>query len=112
MSSIDFILNVAALLLWFNWRSIRFDPLAAVTLVTLAGTLKRTENKRLKGWQFLAAVLCILLLRGLLYWQVGSAAGWTPRINLFLVILAFRIDLPAVVLLFSMVSFIELLIIA
>ena len=27
MAYVDFILNLAGLLLWLNWRSIRFDPL-------------------------------------------------------------------------------------
>ena len=41
MGIVDFILNLVALLLWFNWRTARFDPLAGSTPATLAGTLRR-----------------------------------------------------------------------
>jgi uncharacterized protein YggT (Ycf19 family) len=109
MNAIDFILNIAALLLWFSWRSVHFDPLAASTPTTLVGTLKRTEQPHMKGWKFLAGLISILLLRGLLYWQVGSAAGWTPKLNLLVVVLVFRIDIFGVALLFSLLSFLELL---
>jgi uncharacterized protein YggT (Ycf19 family) len=63
----------------------------------------------MKGWKFLAGLISILLLRGLLYWQVGSAAGWTPKLNLLVVVLAFRIDIFGVAVLFSLLSFLELL---
>ena len=44
MTLIDFILNLAALLLWFNWRAARIDPLATATPSTLAGTLRRSHT--------------------------------------------------------------------
>jgi hypothetical protein len=43
MALIDFILNVAALLLWLSWRAIRLDPFIRATPATLAGTLRRAE---------------------------------------------------------------------
>ena len=116
MSLIDLILNLAGLLLWFNWRSMRFDPLAHSSAATLAGTLKRAEPRRLRGWQFLAGLGGLLLLRALLYWQVGGAAGWTPRLDLTWVVLAFRCDRLAMrgdvlgsALLYSVLSFVRLL---
>ena len=39
MGLIDFILNLAGVLLWLGWRSIRFDPLGRSTPATLVGTL-------------------------------------------------------------------------
>ena len=116
MSLIDLILNLAGLLLWFNWRSIRFDPLAHTSAATLAGTLKRAEPLRLRGWQFLAGLGGLLLFRALVYWQIGGAAGWTPRLDLAWVVLAFRCDHLVVrgdvlgsALLYSALSFARLL---
>ena len=76
MGLIDFILNLAGLLLWLNWRSIRFDPLGRRTPATLIGTLRRAEPPRLQRWHLLAALGGLLLLRALLYWQIGSGVGW------------------------------------
>ncbi len=116
MSLIDFILNLAGLLLWLNWRSSRFDPLAHTSAATLAGTLKRAEPRRFRGWKFLGGWCGLLLLRALLYWPLGGAAGWTPRIDLAWVVLAFRCDHLALradvlgsALLFSALSFARLL---
>src|SRR3974390_1650027 len=77
MGLIDFILNLAGLLLWLNWRAVRLDPLSRATPATLAGTLRRAEAPRLKRWHFLAALGGLLLLRAVLYWQIGSAVNWT-----------------------------------
>ena len=90
MSLIDFILNLAGLLLWLSWRSLRFDPLARASAATLVGTLRRAEPQRWKGWQFLAGLLALLLARALFYWQIGSAASWTPRLDLGVVVLNLR----------------------
>ena len=79
MGLIDFILNLAGLLLWLNWRSVRFDPLGKRTPATLIGTLRRAEPRRLRRWHLLAALGGLLLLRALFYWQIGSAAHWTGR---------------------------------
>ena len=92
MSLIDFILNLAGLLLWLNWRSLRFDPLARSSAATLAGTLKRAAPRRLRGWPFLAVLAGLLIVRALLYWQIGGAADWTPKLDLMSVVLAFRCD--------------------
>ncbi|HXP62104.1 MAG TPA: hypothetical protein VN829_16525 [Dongiaceae bacterium] len=116
MSLIDLILNLAGLLFWLNWRSMRFDPLAHSSAATLAGTLKRAEPQRLRGWQFLAGLGGLLLFRALLYWQIGGAAGWTPKLDLTWVVLAFRCDhltfradVLGSALLYSVLSFVRLL---
>ncbi len=116
MSLIDAILNLAGLLLWLNWRSMRFDPLARTSAATLAGTLKRAEPRRLGGWQFLGGLAGLLVLRALLYWQVGGAADWTPKLDLNWVVLAFQCDRLALrgdvlgtALLYSVLSFLRVL---
>lgn len=104
MGAIDFISNLAGLLLWLSWRSMRFDPLVRSLPVTLVGTLKRAEPRRLKRWQITGLLLGIVLLRALLYWSIGAPADWTPRLNLEFVVLAFRCDSPGATLVFSFLS--------
>lgn len=53
----------------------------------------------------------MLLLRAWIYWAIGSPADWTPKLDLGLVVLAFRSDRFLVVLLFSVLSFLRTLII-
>jgi uncharacterized protein YggT (Ycf19 family) len=111
MGLIDWILNLAGILLWMGWRSIRSDPLSQPVAATLVGTLRRAEPRRLKGWQFLVGLAALLLTRALLYWQIGPEAAWTPRLDLFFVVLAFRSDLLLPAMLYSVLSFARLLIV-
>ena len=92
MGLIDSILNLVALLLWFNWRTARFDPLAGSTPATLAGTLRRAEKPSFKVWLLPLAIPALLLLRALFYWQIGGAMGWTGRIDLGVVAVTFWCD--------------------
>ena len=64
MGLIDFILNLAGVLLWLSWRSMGMDPLTRTTPATLVGTLRRAEPRRLKGWQFPVGLAALLLLAG------------------------------------------------
>jgi len=111
MGLIDVILNLAGVLLWLSWRSLRFDPLVIASPATLIGTLRRAEPQRLRGWQLLAGLAVFLLLRALLYRQIGPAANWTPKLNLFFVILAFRSDLWLSITSYSVLSFARVLLI-
>jgi uncharacterized protein YggT (Ycf19 family) len=112
MSLIDAILNFAGLLLWFNWRSIRMDPLARRRPATLAGTLKSTRHGTAAGWPFLAALTVLLAVRAVIYWQLGASVDWLPRLDMGLVVLAFPIDGLTNALLFSAVSFLRLGVVA
>jgi uncharacterized protein YggT (Ycf19 family) len=111
MALIDFILDLAALLLWVNWRSTHLDPLIKSTPATLVGTLRRAEPSRLKRWHFLAAVALLLLFRGWLYWEIGAAVDWTPTLKLGAISIAIRSDLLSRAVLFSMLSFCATLIV-
>lgn len=113
---IDFILNIAGLLLWLNWRTIRLDPINRPTPATLAGTVRRAEPMRLRRWHFLVALSALLFIRAVFYGQIGPAVNWTPRLNLALVTPAFPLTHGGQVfyrsaLLFSVLSFILLLIV-
>jgi uncharacterized protein YggT (Ycf19 family) len=82
VSIVDFILNLAGLLLWLNWRSMNFDPLFKRTPATLMGTLRPAAPKRLQRWHFLLFISALLFLRAVIYWWIGPAVGWTPRLDL------------------------------
>ncbi|HLX94419.1 MAG TPA: hypothetical protein VKU37_01605 [Verrucomicrobiae bacterium] len=106
MGIIDFILNLAGLLVWLNWRSLRFDPLGQRTPATLIGTLRRAEPRRLRRWHLPAALGGLLLLRAVFYWQIGSGVGWAAgRLYLGVIELSFRSDSFGRILLFSFFSF-------
>ena len=65
MGIVDFILNLAGLLLWLNWRSIRFDPLAKRTPATLTGTLRPADPHKTRRWHLLAIIAGLLVLRAM-----------------------------------------------
>lgn len=107
MGVVDFILNIAGLLLWLNWRSNRFDPLVKRMPATLMGTLRPAAPKRLQRWHFLIFIALLLGLRALIYCWIGTMFPnvWVGKLNLGLTMLSFRSDLMVRMLLFSFLSF-------
>jgi uncharacterized protein YggT (Ycf19 family) len=112
MGVIDIILNVAGLLLnltglllWLNWSSLSSDPFVKGAPTTLAGTVRRAEPRRMKGWHLLISLAALLFLRAVLYYLLGSAFNWTAHLHLNVISLAFRSDSLARMLLFSILSF-------
>ena len=105
----DAILNLAALLLWFNWRATRFDPLVRTSVSSLAGTLRRAEPQRWKGWQIFVGLFGLLVLRGLFYIMLGPAVNWTPKLDLGPVVPNFRSGFFWPTMLYSFLSFIRAL---
>lgn len=105
MSIIDFILNLAGLLLWISWRYVPFDPFNRATPATLTGTLRRAEPMRIRRWHFLAALIGLLFMRAFGYWWIGGTLQWTMNIALGVVSVAFRCDALDRMLLFSFGSF-------
>jgi len=89
MGIVDFILNLAGLLLWLNWRSNRFDPLIQRLPATLMGTLRPAAPRKLRPWHLLALVALLLWLRAAVYWWVGAETNWAGKLNLGLVVLWF-----------------------
>lgn len=92
MSLLDFLINLAGLLLWIGWRSQPFDPALTARPATLTGTLRRAEPLRVRRWHFLAALAGLLVLRAVFYHWVGGALGQVQTINLGVISLAFRCD--------------------
>jgi uncharacterized protein YggT (Ycf19 family) len=106
---VDFILNLAGLLLWVNWRSTLFDPFEKRAPATLVGALRRAGPTRFRHWHLLAAIGVLLILRALFYWQIGSAAGWVGRLDLGVTTIFFRSNFFGPMLLFSIFSFARIL---
>ncbi len=90
MGYVDFILNLAGLLMWLNWRSIRFDPLVKRTPATLMGTLRPATPKKIHRWQWLAIIAGLLVVRSFLYWEIGSSMSpvWSGKLDLGTVVLS------------------------
>ena len=107
MGYVDFILNLAALLLWIKWRSLPFDPIHKRTPATLVGTLRRAAPSRFRRWHLLAAIGALLVLRAVFYWQIGSASNpaWVGKLNLEATVLTFVSNSFGRMLLFSGFSF-------
>lgn len=95
MGLLDFILNLVGLLLWFNWRAARFDPLSNSRPATLAGTIRRAEKTAFKRWHLPLALLGLLLLRAPLYSEFGSALNWTGKIDVGVISVPFRPNVTA-----------------
>ena len=105
MGYVDFILNLAGVLLWIKWRSLPFDPIHKRTPATLVGTLRRAAPSHFRRWHLLAGIVVLLVLRAVFYRQIGPAAHWTGRLDWGVITLSFRSDLFGRMLLFSVFSF-------
>ena len=107
MGIVDFILNLAGLLLWLNWRSNRFDPLVRRQPATLMGTLRPAAPQRLRRWHLLIFIALLLLLRAVIYWWIGGMLPqvWVGQMNLGVTTLSFRSDWLLRMLVFSFFSF-------
>ena len=102
MSLIDLILNIACVLLWLKWRDKSHDLLTPK--VSLIVTLKKTRPSHRRVW-FLMGLLALLLVRSVLYWQLGSALNWNPPIWFGVIPIPFRGDFFGRMMLFSFLSF-------
>lgn len=101
---VDFLLNVVGLLLWFNWRASGIK-LATPNTVSLAATLQRTETIEPRRWFSFGCLIALLVVRALLYCQVGSKVDWIATLDLTAIALPFRSDLLLRMFLFSGLSF-------
>jgi uncharacterized protein YggT (Ycf19 family) len=109
MGYVDFILNLAGLLLWLAWRAAKADPLGKRRPATLIGTLRRADSRKggLGRWQLPAILAGLILLRAIFYWQIGSVSKpvWAGTLNLGAIELSFRSDAFSRMLLYSVSSF-------
>jgi uncharacterized protein YggT (Ycf19 family) len=107
MGYVDFILNLAGLLLWIKWRSLPFDPIHKRTPATLVGTLRRAAPSHFRRWHLLAGIGLLLILRAVFYWQIGSAStpAWVGKLDLKATVLPFVSNSFGRMILFSAFSF-------
>jgi hypothetical protein len=106
MSLLDFILNIAALLLWLNWRSRKLMGRTPPWAISIASALKRTEPQHLRTSATLAMLLALLVVRAFFYWDIGpSLNNWTGSLDLVAIALPWRSDHFLRILLYSFVSF-------
>lgn len=103
MNLADYLLNVAAVLLWLSWRSARFIKPAPVA--TISSVLKHVGTSRPRRWLLLVWLLVLLLGRGVLYWRIGSRVNWVPLLNIGCLSLQFNSVSPTRMLIFSFASF-------
>ena len=109
MALVDFILNVAGLLLWFSWRTPRFDP-PARSAPTLAGTRNRAATFRLLRWLSVVALIGLVCGRAFFYRLLGPAVDWTAGLNIGTITLFFRSDQFWLMFFFSVLSFLRALV--
>jgi uncharacterized protein YggT (Ycf19 family) len=100
---VDLILNLAGLLLWLNWRSLRFDPLSKRTPATLMGTLRPATPKKIRRWHLLVFLAGLLFLRAIIYRWL--ATFWIGKLDMGVIVTSFRSDWFSGMLLFSFLSF-------
>ncbi len=102
MFALDVILNIAGLLLWLKWRD-QGQELSRRG-ISLIATLKKPGTAYARIW-YLLALLLLLVIRSIFYWQLGAALKWTPRIWFGVIPLSFRTDYFGRMFLFSFFSF-------
>jgi hypothetical protein len=104
MGIVDFILNLAGLLLWVNWVMMSTSPTTGTPL-TLLGTLRPAERSAWRNSYFLATLPLLLTVRAWLYWEIAGTTTWTPMVNLGVTAISFRCDLFQRAFSFSILSF-------
>jgi uncharacterized protein YggT (Ycf19 family) len=103
LTLIDFILNIAGLLLWLNWRAAEL-PVRERPGRSLLSTLRPAGPPRPRFYYW-GSLPVLLAVRALFYWQAGQPVHWSPRIFLGPTTLSFRTDLAGRMFLFSILSF-------
>src|SRR2546423_15692729 len=91
MSLLDFILNIAGLLLWLSWRSRKLMGRTPPWAISIASALKRTEPPHLRTSATLAMLLALLVVRAFFYWDIGpSLNNWTGSLEPLAISFAWR----------------------
>jgi uncharacterized protein YggT (Ycf19 family) len=105
MNVVDLLLNLAGLLLWLGWRAIGLAEPARAPGLSLASTLQRAAPLAARRWPPLAWLAALLLVRPLLYWQIGTPTHWNPLLGLGLIAIPFRTTSLGHMLLYSLLGF-------
>ena len=106
MALLDFILNLAALLLWLNWRLLALAPReSGPSGISLAGTIKSTAASRSPRWPYLSGLGGLLLVRSLAYHTIGSNLAERMTLPFGIVSISFNPRILKQMFLFSGLSF-------
>lgn len=89
MNRVDFLLNLAGLLLWLGWRAVKLR-LPAAGPTSIARVLKQAEAPPARRWTYLGVLAAMLGLRAVLYWRIGSQVDWVPALDLGAINLPFN----------------------
>lgn len=102
---IHFILDLAALALWINWRTYPQNTQRLAPPATLVGTLRRADPPMARRWHYLAGLGTLLIARVFLYRFIASAVFWTGILNAGVVSVVFRVEDLSQMFLYSLLSF-------
>ena len=107
MSFLEAILNLAGLLLFLKWRTVRVSspPLPGKSLLAL---LRPTEKPRGQP-SVLLFLAGLILVRAFFYWQIGAPLRWTPTLAAGIMPIKFRSDYLWLMFLYSLLSFLRAL---
>lgn len=105
MSLIDWMLNLAGLILWLGWRNSSPVGKRRPSGISIVSAVKQMETVRPRTWLLPLCLLALIMVRSLFYWHIGSALDWTPHLPLAVVVLPFRSDFFGRIFLFSFLSF-------
>lgn len=105
MSLIDWMLNLAGLILWLGWRNAPPAGKVRSQGISIAATIKQMETVRPRTWLMPVCLLALITLRSFFYWHIGTALDWIPHLPLEVVDLKFRSDFLGRIFLFSFLSF-------
>jgi hypothetical protein len=104
MNVLDWILNLACLFLWIDWRSGTLSKRPKPVL-SLASAVRPAERPLRGEFGSLAVLAFILFVRPCFYYSIGSKLNWTPQLDLFAISLPWRSDLLGRMYLYSMITF-------
>jgi hypothetical protein len=104
MSYVDLMLNIASLLIWLNWRAVVFiRPASALSIASAIKPANKLSGSR--HWRLLGALVALVCLRAVFYWQFGPSLDWTPQLKLGVLVISFQCESFLRMLLFSGLSF-------
>ncbi len=109
MKTIDWLLNLAALIIWLRWLSF-FSATTRITL-TLATVVKSTEKGSKRGFFPLFIIGLILLGKAIFFYYSGAITNFNPILDLTAISIPFKSALFTMTLLYSVLSFLLFLIV-
>ena len=112
MQIIDFILNLAAWILWVNGWMQFHNPTDIQRPLTLVGTLVGPSRRIGVAWIYLGGFLLILLLKTLLLHYLGAPVETSMAINFMLLIVYFKTGTLVIMFWMALASYLKFAMIA